>query len=64
MTYYFKKVPYIASHQYASKIKVEAFRNECQQAVETSKLSYLRNLGNKADNPNTVMLRINARGVY
>ena len=34
------------------KIRLEAFRIECQQAVETSKLSYLMNLGNKANNPN------------
>ena len=34
------------------KIRLEALRIECKQAVETSKLSYLRNLGNKADSPN------------
>ena len=35
------------------KVRLEAFRIECQQVVETSKLSYLMNLGNKANNPNT-----------
>ena len=34
------------------KIRLEALRIECKQTVETSRLSYLRNLGNKADNPN------------
>ena len=29
------------------KVKVDAFRTECQLAIETVKLSYLRNLGNK-----------------
>ena len=32
---------------------LEARRIECKQAVETSKLSDLMNLGNKANNPNT-----------
>ena len=30
-----------------------AFRIECQQAVEMAKLSYLENLGDKLNNPNT-----------
>ena len=33
------------------KDRLEAFRIECKQAVETSKISYLVNLGNKANNP-------------
>ena len=33
------------------KVGLDAFRVECQQAVETAKLSYLRNLGNKVNNP-------------
>ena len=32
---------------------LDAFRIECQQAVETAKLSYLMNLGNKVNNPGT-----------
>ena len=35
------------------KVKDEVFRIECQQAVAASKLSYLMNVGNKANNPNT-----------
>ena len=34
------------------KVRLEVFRIECQLAVETPKLSYLMNLGNKANNPN------------
>ena len=30
-------------------IKNSTFRMECQQAVETSKLNHLNNLGNKVD---------------
>ena len=33
------------------KVWLEDFRIECQHAVEASKLSYLMNLGNKANNP-------------
>ena len=29
------------------KIRLDNFRNECQEAVETEKLNYLSNLGNK-----------------
>ena len=35
------------------KIRLDAFRIECQQAVEMTKLSYLANLGDKLNNPNT-----------
>ena len=35
------------------KIRLDAFRIECQQAVETAKLSYLTNLGNKVNNHGT-----------
>ena len=35
------------------KVRLDAFRIECQQAVETTKTSYLRNLGNKVNNPAT-----------
>ena len=35
------------------KIRLDAFRIECQQAVETAKLSYLTNLGNKVNNSGT-----------
>ena len=35
------------------KVRLNNFRIECHQAVETAKLSYLTNLGNKANDPNT-----------
>ena len=35
------------------KVRLDAFRVECQQAVETAKSSYLTNLGNKLHSPNT-----------
>ena len=35
------------------KVRMDAFRTECQKAVETAKLSYLTNLGNKVNDPNT-----------
>ena len=33
--------------------RLDTFRMECQQSVETSKLNYLKNLGNKVNQPNT-----------
>ena len=44
------------SHGYikdVDKARLDAFRTECQLAIETAKLSYLRNLGNKLNEPNT-----------
>ena len=35
------------------KLRLENFRKECQQAVESAKLSYLTNLGKKLDDPDT-----------
>ena len=35
------------------KVRLDAFRIECQQVVEAAKLSYLTNLGNKVNNPST-----------
>ena len=35
------------------KIRLDAFRIECQTAVETAKLAYLTNIGNKVSNPGT-----------
>ena len=35
------------------KVRIDAFRIECQQAVESAKLVYLTNLGNKINDPNT-----------
>ena len=35
------------------KVRLDDFRIDCQQAVETAKLSYLSNLGNKVNNPGT-----------
>ena len=35
------------------KLRLASFRNECQEAVETAKLSYLSNLGNKLNDPGT-----------
>ena len=35
-------------HRYKDedKIKLDAFRTECQKVIETAKLTYLKNLGN------------------
>ena len=33
------------------KVRLHVFRIECQKAVETAKLSYLTNMGNKLGNP-------------
>ena len=35
------------------KVKLDNFRKECQEAVENTKLTYLTNMGNKLNNPNT-----------
>ena len=35
------------------KVRLHVFRIECQKAVETAKLSYLTNMGNKLGNPGT-----------
>ena len=35
------------------KVRIDGFRIECQQAVETAKLSYLTNLGNKLNSHGT-----------
>ena len=35
------------------KVRLDNFRIECQQAVENAKLSYITNLGNKVNDPNT-----------
>ena len=35
------------------KVRLDTFRTECHQAVEDAKLSYLTNLGNKANDPST-----------
>ena len=35
------------------KARLENFRKECQEAVETAKLSYLTNMGKKLNDPNT-----------
>ena len=35
------------------KFRLNDFRVECQQAVEMAKLTYLKNLGNKANDPHT-----------
>ena len=35
------------------KVRFDNFRNKCQEAVTTAKLTYLTNLGNKLNNPNT-----------
>ena len=35
------------------KVRIDGFRIECQQAMETVKLSHLTNLGNKVNSPGT-----------
>ena len=36
-----------------TKLGLSLFRGECQQAVENVKSTYLTNLGNKVNDPNT-----------
>ena len=35
------------------KDRLDTFRRECHQTVETAKLTYLKNLGNKVNDPGT-----------
>ena len=35
------------------KVRLENVRKECQESVESAKLTYLTNLGNRLNNPNT-----------
>ena len=35
------------------KVRLDAFRTECHEAVETAKLTYLNNIGNKVNDPST-----------
>ena len=35
------------------KVRLDLFRTECQKAVESAKVSYLTNMGNKLKNPGT-----------
>ena len=35
------------------KLRLEAFRTECKETVESAKLSYLANLGSKLNEPGT-----------
>ena len=43
----------IHGYKAEGKVRIDGFRIECQQAVETAKLSYLTNLGNKVNSPGT-----------
>ena len=42
-------------HRYKDedKVRLDAFRIECQNAVESAKCSYLTNMGNKVNDPGT-----------
>ena len=40
-------------YQEEDKVRLDTFRTECHQAVEDAKLSYLTNLGNKANDSST-----------
>ena len=42
-------------HRYKDedKVRLDAFRTECQNVVETAKLTYLKNLRNKVNDPST-----------
>ena len=42
-------------HGYKSedKVRLDNIRKECQEAVEIAKFTYLTNMGNKLNNPNT-----------
>ena len=35
------------------KVRLDNFRKECQEAIEIAKLTYLTNMGEKLNNPNT-----------
>ena len=35
------------------KVRLDNFRNECQESVKPAKLTYLTNMGNRLNNPNT-----------
>ena len=35
------------------KIRLDIFRSECQQAIESAKILYLKNLGNQLNDPTT-----------
>ena len=43
------------SHGYKleDEVRLDNFRKECQETVETAKLTYLTNMGEKLNNPNT-----------
>ena len=43
----------IPRYKEEDEVRLDAFRLECQNAVETAKLSYLTNIGNKVNNPCT-----------
>ena len=43
----------IHSNKLEDKVRLDNFRKECQEAVETAKLIYLTNIGEKLNNPNT-----------
>ena len=40
-------------YKLVDKVRLDNFRKECQEAVETAKLTYLTNMGKKLNNPNT-----------
>ena len=40
-------------YKHDDKIRLEAFRTECKEAVGSAKLSYLSNLGSKLNDPGT-----------
>ena len=42
-------------HRYKDedKVRLDAFRTECQNVVETARLTYLKNLANKVNDPST-----------
>ena len=43
----------ISCYNDEDKVRLDSFRNECQEAVEKAKTDYLKNLGNKLKDPNT-----------
>ena len=48
-----RKTRLYKSYKRQDKARLDSFRSECQLAVENAKLSYLTNLGNKVNDPNT-----------
>ena len=54
---------YKKGYKKEDKDRLDIFRMECQQSVETSKLNYLKNLGNKVNNPSISKKNLTGRSI-